>query len=98
MMLRATAIALFLLACASSLAGLTGSQASGPFQDDFDVLSSDWTFENPGGTSSYAVAGGALQLSVGRGNDQWINVNRAPRLLKSQPSASWTIETKVVSN
>jgi hypothetical protein len=66
------------------------------FSDEFEVsgLGSDWTWENPGGSSLYTVSGGLLNMVVLPNNDQWSHVDRGARVLKPQRSASWTIETK----
>lgn len=76
------------------------SYASIVFQDQFNSspISSSWRWENPGGTSSQTVSGGTWNLTVGAVNDQWININKAPRILKTQPTGNWTIETRVTSN
>ncbi len=72
------------------------AQATVAFDDEFDRsgLGSDWTWENPGGSSAYAVSGGLFNLVVTPNNDQWAGIDRGARILKPQRSASWTIETK----
>ena len=37
-------------------------------------------------------------IDVARGNDEWVNLNRAPRILRTQPAGSWTIETKILGS
>src|SRR5512139_1010738 len=66
------------------------------FDDEFDRsgLGSDWTWENPGGSSAYAVSGGMFNLVVTPNNDQWAGIDRGPRILRPQRSGSWTIEAK----
>jgi hypothetical protein len=61
-------------------------------------LGAEWAWQNPSGNASFWVSGGTLNLSVGRNSDQWVQVDRAPRLLKEQRSTKWTIETRITAN
>ncbi|MGI8419409.1 MAG: DUF4185 domain-containing protein [Candidatus Levyibacteriota bacterium] len=75
-------------------------KASTIFTDNFSTssLSSVWSWQNPSGTSSYTISKGSFNLTSAKGNDQWINIDKAPKLLKTQPTAPWTIETRILSN
>jgi Domain of unknown function (DUF4185)/Beta xylosidase C-terminal Concanavalin A-like domain len=78
-----------------------GFAASGcVFEDNFDPgdLNAAWEWQNPGLTASYSLSNGAFNLNVGKSNDQSMGVDRAPRILKQQNGATWTIETKIASS
>ena len=70
------------------------------FNDEFDRsgLGPEWTWESPGRTSVYAVSGNLFNLAVTPNNDQWVDFNHAPRILKQPPAAPWTIETKLAGS
>jgi flagellar hook assembly protein FlgD len=91
-------LAFLLLTAAPRPAGAGSGGVS--FYDPFDgpTLAAGWSWENPSGQSTYALSGGAFTMSVARGNDQWVNINRAPRLLRAQRAAPWTIEARILSN
>ncbi len=76
------------------------AKASTIFTDNFSgsTLSSTWAWQNPGSTSSYTISNGSFNLKSAKSNDQWVNIDKAPRILKTQPAAPWTIETRVLSN
>ena len=76
------------------------AEAAITFSDDFSSasLGSAWTWLHPGPGSSYSLSGGQLNLTVGAKNDQWLRTDKAPKLLKSQPSAPWAIETRVTAS
>lgn len=76
------------------------AQALVTFSDDFNMsgLDAAWTWENPGRSSVYAVSGNRFNLVVGANNDQWMNVNAAPRILRPQSAGYWTIETKLAAS
>lgn len=90
-------VCLIALVLAAGSAFHSTSQAAVLFDDSFDgsTLKPGWAWENPGGTSSYSISGGRFNLTAGKANDQWVNVNRAPRILKTQPLGNWTIETRI---
>lgn len=75
-------------------------QATVTFSDEFDSsgLGADWTWENPGGSSAYAVSGNLFNLVVTPNNDQWAGIDRGARILKPQRGGSWTIETKLFTS
>jgi hypothetical protein len=70
------------------------------FKEDFSAgtLGSGWTWSDPGGSASYQLSGGGFNLATPGGNDQWIGVDAAPRLLKNRPGGDWTVETRVTTN
>ena len=70
------------------------------FSDEFESggLRPEWTWENPGGSSAYGVAGNFLNLTVTPLNDQWAGINRGARILKNQRGSTWTIETKLATS
>ena len=61
-------------------------------------LSAGWQWEDPSGNASYEVSGGIFNMTVTQGDDQWISINKAPRILRNQINSTWTIETKIVSS
>ncbi len=84
-----------------ALAGAGSASAATVFQDNFvsPPLGASWQWQNPGATASYTISGGAFNLKAGGGNDQWIGIDRGPRLLKDQPaSTDWTIETRITAS
>lgn len=68
------------------------------FPFDGPDLAAGWQWENPSGNASYVVSGGSFNMTVAQGDDQWININKAPRILRNQINSSWTIETEIKSN
>ncbi len=76
------------------------AEAAITFSDDFSgpSLAPAWTWLSPGPGSSYSLSGGMLNLTVGASNDQWVRTDKAPKLLKSQSSAPWAIETRVTAS
>src|SRR3989344_7532749 len=70
------------------------------FTDQFNSYSLDpsWQWENPSGNATYEVTGNALRISPAHGDDQWIGIDKASRVLRAQRLAPWTIETKIVAN
>ena len=73
-------------------------EATAGFEDGFDgrALGQPWAWDSPGGAALYAVSEGNLNIVVGGGSDQWVDVDAAPRVLKAQPPAPYGIETQVV--
>jgi len=70
------------------------------FEDSFDgsTLAGDWWWGNPSGNATYSVSGGNFNLTVGQNNDQWIGIDKAPRILRDQIVSPWTIETRIISS
>jgi hypothetical protein len=90
-------LALFalLLLSQASLASAVGPPA---FEDSFEgeALNRYWQLQDPSGQSGFSHEDGVLLIHVASGSDQWVGVDRAPRMLKPQPGAPYSIEMEVL--
>lgn len=68
--------------------------------DSFYSLTLDgrWNFHNSAGDASYYCDGNDLVLNVTLNDDQWTNVDKAPRILTKPMNQDWIIETGIDYN
>ncbi|NPV52397.1 MAG: DUF4185 domain-containing protein [Firmicutes bacterium] len=68
--------------------------------DNFDTNSLDrvWNWENPSLNASYNLSRGSFSLNIALDDDQWIEINKAPRILRSAMVSDWIIDTLILDN